>query len=87
MSGAQDPSQRSLDPCPSCGEHRLAVIDVPDIELTDYQIANQTLGIQTDVRLEGPPGIECLACGTAWSSVEELRADLAASRSAGPEER
>jgi hypothetical protein len=87
MSGAQDPSQRSLDPCPRCGQHRLAVIDVPDLELTDYQIANQTLGIQTDVRLEGPPGIECLDCGAAWSSVEELRADLAAGRSADADER
>jgi hypothetical protein len=54
----------------------LAVIEVPELELTDYQIANQTLGIQTDVRLEGPPGIECLECGADWSSVEELRAEL-----------
>jgi len=84
MPDAQDPSQRSLDPCPRCGEHRLAVIEVPELEFTDYQIANQTLGIQTDVRLEGPPGIECLACGADWDSVEALRAELAGGSPAGP---
>ncbi len=87
MTGAHDPSQRSLDPCPRCGQHRLAVIEVPELELTDYQVANATLGIQTDVRLEGPPGIECLDCGAAWASVEELRAELKGEPPVGSDER
>jgi hypothetical protein len=70
-------TERSHDACPRCGEHRLAVLDVPDVELTGYQPANASMGIATDVRLEGPPGIGCLACGAQWQDLDAFRAEQA----------
>jgi hypothetical protein len=70
-------NERSREACPRCGEHRLAVLDVPDVELTGYQPANATMGIATDVRLEGAPGIGCLACGAQWPDLDAFRAEKA----------
>jgi hypothetical protein len=70
-------TEQSTDACPRCGEHRLALVDAPEVELTSYQVANATLGIQTDVRTESLPGIECLACGAAWPDLATFRAEQA----------
>jgi hypothetical protein len=70
-------AERSVDACPRCGEHRLALVDAPEVELTSYQIANETLGIPTDVRTESLPGIACLACGAEWPDLDTFRAEQA----------
>ncbi len=71
--------ERSKDACPRCGAHRLALVEPPDVELTSVQVANDTLGIPTDVRLQGEPAIECLACGTEWPDLASFRRDEAIS--------
>jgi hypothetical protein len=71
-------TERSRDACPRCGAHQLAVLDVPDVELTGYQPANASMGIATDVRLEGEPGIGCLACGAQWPDLAAFRVEQAA---------
>ena len=35
------------------------------------------MGIATDVRLEGAPGIGCLACGAQWPDLDAFRAEQA----------
>jgi len=67
--------EQSKEACPRCGEHRLAVIAAPEIELTSFQVANQTLGIPTDVRSETALGIECLGCGSQWPDLAAFRAE------------
>ena len=74
-----DETERSREACPRCAEHRLAVLDVPDLEMSNYQVANRTFGIATDVRLEGEPGIGCLACGAQWPDLAAFRAETAGS--------
>lgn len=66
---------RSKEACPRCGQYRLALIEPPDVELTNIQVANETLGIPTDVRLQGEPAIECLACGAEWPDLASLRSE------------
>jgi hypothetical protein len=68
---------RSKDACPRCGQHRLALVELPDVELTNVQVANDTLGIPTEVRLQGEPAIECLACGAEWSDLATFRSEEA----------
>jgi hypothetical protein len=70
--------ERSKEACPRCGQHRLALVEPPDVELTNIQVANETLGIPTDVRLQGDPAIECLDCGAEWPDLATLRAEEAA---------
>ena len=69
--------ERSRDACPRCGEHRLALVEPPDVEMTNVQVANDTLGIPTDVRLQGEPAIECLACGGEWADLAAFRSEQA----------
>ncbi len=68
---------RSREACPRCGEHRLALVSTPEIDLTSFQVANETLGVPTDVRTEDVPGIECLACGSQWPDLDTFRAEQA----------
>lgn len=72
--------QRSSEACPRCGEHRLKLVEPPDLEMTNVQVANDTLGIATDVRLQGEPAIECLACGTEWPGLAAFRSEQADGR-------
>jgi hypothetical protein len=66
---------RSVDACPRCGEHRLAVLEFPALTSTIFEPVSDAFGIITDARRPGVPGIGCLACGTEWSSLAEFRAD------------
>jgi hypothetical protein len=68
---------RSREACPRCGAHRLAVIDVPDVSYQPYDPVNALQGIRTDFRLEGTPGIGCLACGAEWADLPSLRTEQA----------
>lgn len=77
---------RSREACPRCGQHRLALIEPPDVELTNIQVANETLGIPTDVRLQGEPAIECLACGAEWPDLAALRSEEAGGADRGTSE-
>jgi hypothetical protein len=58
-----DDGKRSVQRCPACGEHRLAVVDQPRVDVGGVQPANELLGLGD---LQAPPGITCLACGTRW---------------------
>ena len=78
MSTLPDESgQRSREACPRCSEHRLSVLEVPDVRYATFDPANSLQGIRTDFRLEGTPGIVCLACGAEWLDLPAFRTEQA----------
>jgi hypothetical protein len=69
-----DDSARSEDACPRCGAHRLALLQMPEIDLTDYHPLDEAIGMGMTPSLE-QPAIGCLACGAQWPDVGALRAE------------
>jgi len=67
-------SERSVEPCPRCGAHRLALIDFPEVSGVVHPEFAEVLGApQTgDVT---PPAIGCLACGAEWPTLAGLRVE------------
>jgi hypothetical protein len=63
--------QRSADPCPACGRHELALVQPPHIPVMGAQPYTE-LYMMGD--LPTPVGVRCRACGTAWPTIEALRA-------------
>lgn len=62
---------RSVDPCPVCGEHALALERPPHIAVTGPQPYTE-LYQMGDLLM--PVGVRCRSCGTAWPSMESLAA-------------
>ena len=65
--------ERSAEACPVCGEHRLALIDFPEMEGAPMVMDPAILGIHASSD-PSPPGIGCLACGADWPSLAAFRA-------------
>jgi hypothetical protein len=76
---------RSADACPVCGEHRLAIIDFPELPGGVASPAAELVGGRGSDPLA--PSIGCLACGAEWADVEAFRraADEAGSGGEGEE--
>ena len=78
---AADPSSadRSADACPVCGEHRLAIIDFPELPGGVPSPAAELVG----GRGADPsaPSIGCLACGAEWPDVAAFRSAVATAES------
>jgi hypothetical protein len=68
--------ERSAQPCPVCGEYRLAVDRLPDIAVMGVQPYSDLLGLG-DRKPDTLPGIICLACGTRWRDFDAFKAGLA----------
>jgi hypothetical protein len=64
---------RSDAPCPSCGAHRLAVIEFPELTGSQPSATGETPigGRGPDL---SPPAIGCLACGAEWPDLDSFRA-------------
>lgn len=64
-------TERSLDPCPGCGAHDLALELPPHIPLAGVQPYTEPYRMRD---LPMPVGVRCRSCGTWWQTIEALRA-------------
>lgn len=62
---------RSVDPCPVCGTHALALERPPHIPVAGSQPYTELYRMGD---LPMPVGVRCRSCGTAWPTIEALRA-------------
>lgn len=65
---------RSKDACPRCGQHRLALLSLPEVDPKGYRALDEVLGMGEVPSLE-EPGIGCLACGAEWPSLQAYRSE------------
>lgn len=56
---------RSEQACPVCGQHTLAIDELPRIDVMGIQLYSDIVGMG-DLHQEGAVGIVCLGCGTRW---------------------
>jgi hypothetical protein len=71
---ADNADARSEQACPRCGQHRLALLDLPEVEATGYRPLDEALGMGEQPTLE-EPGIGCLNCGAEWPNIEAFQAE------------
>jgi hypothetical protein len=62
---------RSVDPCPVCGRHTLALEQPPHIPVIGAQPFTEIYRMGD---LPMPIGVRCRHCGTGWPTIEALRA-------------
>lgn len=67
-----EPTERSVEACPVCGEHRLAVLKYPHVDVVGVQLYNEIYGFG-DKSSDTPPGIGCMACGSEWPDLEAFK--------------
>jgi hypothetical protein len=60
-----------VDPCPVCGTHALALEQPPHIPVVGAQPYTELYRMGD---LPMPIGVRCRSCGTAWPTIEALRA-------------
>jgi hypothetical protein len=70
-------SERSVQACPVCGAHQLALIDFPEISTVGYQPYSEVIGMG-EAQERHEPGIGCLACGAGWNSLQAFKEGAAA---------
>jgi len=75
-------SERSVQACPVCGAHQLALIDFPEISTVGYQPYSEIIGMG-EAQERNEPGIGCLACGAGWNSLKAFSQGAAAATMAG----
>jgi len=63
---------RSNEACPVCGEHRLALLSFPNVDVLGVQPYAELIGMG-DPTPDTAPGIACLACGSEWPDLDEFR--------------
>ncbi len=71
---ALDEATRSEQACPRCGAHRLALLNLPTIDVSGYRPLDEIYGMVTGPSLE-EPGIGCLACGAEWPDLAAFKAE------------
>jgi hypothetical protein len=71
---ALDEATHSAKACPRCGAHRLALLNLPTIDVTGYRPLDEIYGMVTGPSLE-EPGIGCLACGAEWPDLAAFNAE------------
>lgn len=80
---ALDKSARSAAACPNCGAHRLALLNLPAIDLNGYRPVDEIYGM-----VNGPspdePGIGCLACGAEWRNLADFNEAVARQADSSP---
>lgn len=57
---------RSEQACPVCGNHTLALDELPRIDVMGVQLYSDIIGMG-DLQAGGPVGIVCLTCDTRWA--------------------
>ncbi len=73
MDPTTDETSRSVEACPACGAHRLAVLDLPTTPATGYRAYDELIGLRA-LESEPRPAIGCLACGAEWPDLQAFRA-------------
>jgi hypothetical protein len=73
-----DESARSVNACPRCGAHRLALLGLPEIDVTEYHPLDEAIGMGVAPSLEAP-AIGCLSCGAEWADLAAFEAERASS--------
>jgi hypothetical protein len=63
--------ERSVDPCPVCGRHELALEQPPHIPVAGAQPYTELYRMGD---LPMPVGVRCRSCGTAWPTIAALSA-------------
>ncbi|MFN8619248.1 MAG: hypothetical protein U0869_00700 [Chloroflexota bacterium] len=63
--------ERSVDPCPHCGRHELALTQPPEIPVMGAQ---PYTAIYRMGDVASPVGVRCRACGMTWPTIEAQRA-------------
>lgn len=63
--------ERSVDPCPVCGRHALALEQPPHIPVAGAQPYTELYRMGD---LPMPVGVRCRACGTGWPTIAALQA-------------
>lgn len=71
---ALDESSRSAAACPRCGAHRLALLNLPQIDVSGYRPLDEIYGMTNGTSLD-EPGIGCLACGAEWPNLAAFGAE------------
>ena len=74
LGGPDNADARSEQACPRCGQHRLALLNVPEIDPNGYRPLDEVLGMGEAPSLE-EPGIGCLNCGAEWPSLGAFRSE------------
>ena len=64
-------AERSIAPCPVCGERELALEQPPHTSVMGVQPLNELYRMGD---LPMPVGVRCRSCGTWWPTIEALRA-------------
>ena len=62
--------ERSVDPCPVCSRHELALAQPPHIPVVGAQPYTELYRMGD---LSMPVGVRCRSCGTAWPTIAALR--------------
>jgi hypothetical protein len=73
MNAEEVDTERSREPCPVCGEHRLTLLYFPDTSVAGVRPYDE-LYAMGDKSADTAPGIGCLACGSEWPDLEAFRA-------------
>jgi hypothetical protein len=81
---ALDETSRSAAACPRCGANRLALLSLPQIDVTGYRPLDEIYGMISGPSLEAP-GIGCLACGAEWPDLAAFGAEAGQPGQPGPE--
>jgi hypothetical protein len=82
MNAAAEGDARSIEACPACGAHRLALLSFPDLSGGRPPEAEVVLaGRSAD---PAPPPIGCLACGAEWSDLDSFRRAVEARMTEAP---
>jgi hypothetical protein len=63
--------ERSVDPCPHCGRHELALTQPPEIPVMGAQ---PYTAIYRMGDVSSPLGVRCRACGMTWPTIDAQRA-------------
>ncbi len=68
-------SSASVEACPVCGAHRLALLEFPHVSGAVHLIDSEMFAVRM-MPDQTPPGIGCLACGSEWEDVTSFRTAL-----------
>ncbi|MGH2513207.1 MAG: hypothetical protein ACRDGQ_11030 [Candidatus Limnocylindrales bacterium] len=78
-----DETARSAAACPRCGAHRLALLNLPQIDTTGYRPLDEAYGLVSSGPLFEEPAIGCLACGAEWPDLGAFQTEADTARPAG----
>jgi hypothetical protein len=84
MQRVEEREEHSRQPCPVCGAHRLAVEQLPHIDVMGVQPYSDLIAMG-DLHPQEPPAILCLECGSRWNSLEALATGAVGASRAGQE--